>query len=398
MKRIGCSGMTTATSQPGGIFGAPPQPVVRPRLDGRTDQKGRGNASSIAGGVLAWDPERPAPAQPPPRTFHPTTQNAFEGAAGGRATNAHQVRDGHFRGGLPGRGGQPMSPAMMPMSPMAHARGAYGGAYQSPRAQPANDSFLDALDEAEQRDDEEHEHLMRLQQAAADRQMVKQAAAQLAAEQGLSPEQAAALEEQLAARLVSQAEEAEAAYSPPPPPPPQMSQGDALMAAKARRQQQQQQQQQMPPPQQYQPQMYSPPQQQYNPHSYNQPPPPPPQQHYAYYPGGEGMAQPAGGYRRPGSAGGLPVRMGGECRPHGYECGASPLSAGAWGSPTGANEYNRPARRPGSAAFSPGGCGMEGAAGGRAANTKQLMMRDVSGGYAGGRDVNASSISGGIFA
>ena len=76
-----------------------------------------------------------------------------------------------------------------------------------------SDDFLSALEQAEQRDNEdqrvlealEAEQLALQEQAAADEHMIAAAAAQIAAEQGLGPEQQRALEATLRAKLQAQA-------------------------------------------------------------------------------------------------------------------------------------------------------------------------------------------------
>ena len=119
---------------------------------------------------------------------------AFEGAAGGKSTNAGQVRDGHFRGGTKGGASRQRTNAFS-------ADGA------------DDDDFLDRLSQAEQRDAEEAEMLAQLQQAASDLEMVRAAAAQIAAEQGLGPEEQYALQQQMQRNLQQQAALAEAEVS-----------------------------------------------------------------------------------------------------------------------------------------------------------------------------------------
>ena len=79
----------------------------------------------------------------------------------------------------------------------------------SPAQAERGDAFLDRLDEAELRDEEEAVHLQQLQRAAEDDEMIRAAAAQIAAEQGLGPDEQRALEQTLAARLQQQAQQAQ---------------------------------------------------------------------------------------------------------------------------------------------------------------------------------------------
>ena len=119
MKHVGCGGRTTSSSVPGGLFAAPPEPQQRSRLDGMAG--GRGNSSSVVGGVFGAEPPTYASSQQRPAR-HATTSSVsggifgggtmmgpppaaaaspWEGAAGGRSTNASQVF-GHKRAHLNG--------------------------------------------------------------------------------------------------------------------------------------------------------------------------------------------------------------------------------------------------------------------------------------------------------
>ena len=128
-QRLGLSGYGTASSLPGGLFGEAPQAQHRDRLDGRAG--GRGNSSSVEGGIFGGGASKPTNVRAD-RQFNPTdssvpggifggghwasdaaeplgaqgfqrqlaaSRDAFDGAAGGKSTNAGQVRDGHFRMG-----------------------------------------------------------------------------------------------------------------------------------------------------------------------------------------------------------------------------------------------------------------------------------------------------------
>jgi hypothetical protein len=356
MRHVGCAGHTTASSVPGGLFGAAPEPQVRERLDGRAG--GRGNSSSVAGGIFGAD-DAPLAKQ---RHFDPTKSSlpggifggnsawaadaagmlpgsaiqqqqpgAFEGAAGGRSTNAAQLY-GHFRGGT--RGGPARQHAY-------EASPGYGG----------DDDFLAALDEAEQRDDEHAAYVESLQTAAEDLESIRAAAAQLAAEQGLDARQQQALELRLQQRLWEQAREAEELAPPPPArPPPQAA------------------------PAQYSRQ------------------PPPPQKDHPFV-------------RRPGSSPRVSNKPTSYCVGHAYDAYTAPAAPPAGGYQRSSPEpYERHlARAPGAYSRQPGSAGgweQSGgqAAGGRAANTSSLIapiLREPSG--LARHDPNASSIPGGIF-
>lgn len=181
MRQRNGSGKGTASSVPGGVFGAAPDLQNRDRCDGIGG--GRGNSSSVVGGIFGAGPDttqnRNVRAQPQPSTF--------QGAYGGRASNAGQLLTGCARGG--------QNNHSAPMSP------------------PHADEFLDRLEDAERAD---AEHLQELaQQAAADEEMIADAAAQIAAEQGMSEEEEYDLYLQLRSKLQR------SAVAPPPPTPPQ---------------------------------------------------------------------------------------------------------------------------------------------------------------------------------
>ena len=266
MKHIGGGGRTTASSVPGGLFAPPPEPHSRDRMDGRAG--GRGNSSSIVGGIFGGEApnlqqQQPEPLgadrlrrhqqfqqqqlqqqqqqqqqQPPSRhatsssisggifgssEHHTTvvgTASAWDGAAGGRATNAAQVL-GHRRANFNGEafneqgyaGGRTNN---VQQHLFGYHRGGHAPlnyAQQQPNVTVPSDDFLSALEQAEQRDNEdqrvlealEAEQLALQEQAAADEHMIAAAAAQIAAEQGLGPEQQRALEATLRAKLQAQA-------------------------------------------------------------------------------------------------------------------------------------------------------------------------------------------------
>ena len=233
----GPKGMCTASSQPGGLFSAPPEAQQRQRMDGQLDRfKGRGNSSSIVGGPLAFMPvDVPSPARPKGGGAHGVGYGApsdgggyhgggygggyvkaspavWEGAAGGRSSNNSQMVNGHFRSGTIGSNGYMSS--VLNSSPSGRRD-----------AQP---DFLSHLEAAEQRDAYDAPHLAPNMPKPAPksclknsppRQMAPQftydddeppldeeeeavlaAAAQIAAEQGLGPAQQRHLEETLLAR------------------------------------------------------------------------------------------------------------------------------------------------------------------------------------------------------
>ena len=284
--------MATASSIPGGVFGAPPEAQARNRMDGVAG--GRGNSSSIVGGIFGGEgggetraqarrPNAPygGPTSPPAVSlssggvlgeggfkgggygggYAKVKSDAWEGAAGGRSTNAGMVQRGHFRAGTIGGGGyasatgavpglapqqqqpmrqqqqQPMQapwqkeqaqqrPMRQPMQQQQQQaqhqqwqkqwQEPVGRAQQQPmpRQSPAQPEvhFLDRLAEAEYRDDQESERLGRIQRGSPDPQAgyedeydeeteaIVAAAAQIAAEQGLDEEAHAHLEAALIAR------------------------------------------------------------------------------------------------------------------------------------------------------------------------------------------------------
>jgi hypothetical protein len=224
------------------VFGAAPEPQYRDRLDGRAG--GRGNSSSVAGGIFgaeetikqsnvksdaerygsrsnlsslgssAWGDGKDdgfggfgfngyqAPVQK-------QNNSMWEGAAGGKSTNAGQVRDGHFRGSLggthaDGAGGRSSNAGQVRDG---HFRGGTRRQEQRPTG-GFDDDFLSRLGEAEQRDEEDAAYLASLQQqAASDMETVVAAAAQIAAEQGLDIHQEEELCQKLLSRLQQQAQE-----------------------------------------------------------------------------------------------------------------------------------------------------------------------------------------------
>jgi hypothetical protein len=148
-----------------------------------------------------------------------------QGFAGGRTNNASQQLFGHHRGGHqssappnppPSYGhapppGQPAYYAQPPQQQSPSPQWRQQMLASPPSATP--DPFLGALEQAEWRDEQEQLELRALEEeqlalqraAAADEQMVAAAAAQIAAEQGLGPAEQAALENQLRAKLRAQA-------------------------------------------------------------------------------------------------------------------------------------------------------------------------------------------------
>ena len=237
MRRVGPG--ASGSSVPGGVFGAAPEAQNRDRLDGMAG--GRANSSSISGGIFGTDD---APAAGPARgrrhasdssisggIFGGTGSNAndgfvlgggygggytkqsasvWEGAAGGRSTNAAQARDGHFRGGTVGQdryAANTINPAQAQIS----------------GRQSFNPDFLANLEAAEQRDNEEAELLAQLQEEgldapASEEEAVIAAAEQLAEEMGLDDAAAAALEEKLLAnhRASKQTRRVDFQQAPPP--------------------------------------------------------------------------------------------------------------------------------------------------------------------------------------
>jgi hypothetical protein len=216
MQRIGLGGRGTASAVPGGLFAAPPDARPRERLDGKAG--GRGNSSSVAGGIFAPDDSPTKSNGRRSQTlvsdgifdtavsngdfrgggygggYNKVTAAAFEGAAGGKSTNAGQIRDGHFRGGTMGFDRYAASTASRP------------GQFSNRPGASVN--FLDSLAEAEQRDaaakQDEQQLLSQLQdegldQPISEEEAVIAAAEQLAEEMGLDEAAHRQLEERLIA-------------------------------------------------------------------------------------------------------------------------------------------------------------------------------------------------------
>lgn len=223
MQRMGQSGRGTASAVPGGLFAPPPDPQNRARLDGTRINGivGKANSSSVAGGIFGTDtsPSKQHGGgrqhiQPPSMSsggifgdddrafkgggygggYSRINPSAFEGAAGGKSTNAGQIRDGHFRGGTVGN--QQYASTIESRPQLSNRPG-------------ASANFLDMLSEAEARDaaaKEEEERLMaQLQDEGLDQEMTEEeailaAAEQLAEEMGLDEAGQRRLEEQLLAK------------------------------------------------------------------------------------------------------------------------------------------------------------------------------------------------------
>ena len=182
------------SSVPGGVFALAPDAQVRDRLDGQAG--GRGNSSSVAGGIFGAPAMQPlsnaqANGAMPSMTgdggfknggfgggYAKQNSSVWEGAAGGRSTNAAQSRDGHFRGGTMGGG-------------------AYTAAVSGQDSARGSGFSLDQLERAEHRDAIEQVK----QPTEAECEMVAAAAEQIAAEQGLGDEERYKLEATLMARL-----------------------------------------------------------------------------------------------------------------------------------------------------------------------------------------------------
>jgi len=227
MKRIGQSGQGTRSSIPGGVFGMPPEPQSRNRLDGMAG--GRANSSSVAGGIFGSDEDcRPtvklSADQHPSKSsiaggifgltgdgdfkgggygngYAKSSASAWEGAAGGKSSNAGQVRDGHFRAGTVGSDAYAQRVGGGGMMNMPT-----GGGFRQVSARPShNPHFLDQLAAAEQRDAEEAHLLAQLEDEGLDhppseREMIAAAAEQIAEERGLDAMAQQRLEEELWAR------------------------------------------------------------------------------------------------------------------------------------------------------------------------------------------------------
>ena len=219
MQKIGGGGRGTASSVSGGLFGAPPEAVVRERLDGKAH--GRGNSSSVAGGIfsddggpqndrmkqqsgfnptfmsqeggpLSWDHGGAAPAYQPKYSQN-GNGSVWDGAAGGKSTNAAQVRDGHFRGAL----NQENHTTLGRSQPQSNQ--------SSARSSARSSGFdLDVLSSAEQRDEDDRAEML-VKEAAEDLDTIERAAAQIADEQGLSELEEYNLIQKLRANLQTKA-------------------------------------------------------------------------------------------------------------------------------------------------------------------------------------------------
>ena len=220
------------SSLPGGLFGTAPEPQYRARLDGVRDEtgvRGRGNASSIKGGLFGSD----EPANALQNRGRQVAPSAYDGAAGGKSNGNSQFLDGHFRGGTAkdgirapppfawedAAGGKSNNASQVQNG---HFRGGTRGSMGSHRgsAQAEPDDFLERLSQAEQADDEHERYLAELLRASENEDMARQAAAQIAEENGLGPQEQQQLERQIFANLrrrmaEAAAEAAEAAtYEP----------------------------------------------------------------------------------------------------------------------------------------------------------------------------------------
>jgi hypothetical protein len=221
MQKIGGGGRGTASAIPGGIFGIAADAQVRDRLDGASQFKGRANSSSIAGGIfgddggpqdrnqgrynptqstsqqggpLSWDHGNSGPGYQPK---YSAGGYDYEGAAGGKSTNAGQVRDGHFRGALNQEShttlGRPAVQQRPPSNPPS-----------APSSARSSGFDLDMLSSAEQRDEDDRAEML-VMEAAMDQAMIEEAAAQIADEQGLDEMQEYNLIQQLRANLQQKA-------------------------------------------------------------------------------------------------------------------------------------------------------------------------------------------------
>jgi len=256
MKRMGQSGQATRSSLPGGVFGLPSEPQQRARLDGVAG--GRANSSSVAGGIFGSD-EDCRPTVKLSADHHPSrssieggifglagdgdfkgggygngyaksSASAWEGAAGGKSSNAGQVRDGHFRAGTVGNNGYAQriggGSGMLPT----------GGRGGQVSARPShNPNFLDQLAAAEQRDAEEAHLLAQLEEEGLDhppseREMIAAAAEQIAEERGLDAMAQQRLEEELWARH----QRSQGFFSAPTEPQPPTKVSNSLRAAGGR--------------------------------------------------------------------------------------------------------------------------------------------------------------------
>lgn len=242
MQRMGRSGMATASSVPGGLFGAPSDIQNRSRLDGHAG--GRANSSSVTGGIFGTDSAVKAPVHTKSVApavwdgaaggranagnygvgggYNKSSQSVWQGAAGGKATNDRPSND-HFRGGTVGRdrysSGMPAAQwdggGALPRgigTPVAapQASGWEGGGILPRGAMPSaraahNPNFLDELEAAERRDDEEAAMVQALRdqnldQPASEEEAIMAAAEQLAEEMGLDEYAQQELEEKLLAQ------------------------------------------------------------------------------------------------------------------------------------------------------------------------------------------------------
>lgn len=252
------AGRNTANSVPGGIFARNPEQDGHAILEAKRSIEGtvngRFNTSSVAGGIFAGQPppvlhaspdkgvhlQNSIPggifAQPPPtapshlaaeRDKGPilggggaTRPVGMDGAAGGRASNASQLRDGHTRGNLHGR--TVLSDSTLAGLP-SREEGAFarlleerGGGLapqiapppqppQPPQSQP-HDSFLERVAEAERRDGDDLEVLAQLHELEEQAELIEAAAAQIAHEERLGPQAQEALRLQMLARVRDKAQ------------------------------------------------------------------------------------------------------------------------------------------------------------------------------------------------
>ena len=207
-KTIGCAGFATQSSVPGGLFGAPAEHHVRDRLDGVAG--GRGNSSSVKGGIFGQENVTQQQQQQQmvkqSKTFdssgitggggshrgggygggyHSATgANPWEGAAGGKSTNAGSLLTGHFRGGTIGGN--------------AYVDATSGHAKQESSRSQSSGFSLDALEQAEQRDQVGLERVDQIESGVYEQ--IIAAAEVIALEQGFDEEQKHQLVETLLER------------------------------------------------------------------------------------------------------------------------------------------------------------------------------------------------------
>lgn len=229
-------GRNMSSSVPGGIF-ASATPRSRHRADARDVGPILGGGGS---GVPHW---------------------AGPDAAGGRSSNAGSEWT-HTRGALRGavRDGSGPAPTASARSPPAAKPGAFAhflkhgpGAGASPsqgellmaaKAQrqaarrpagphtpPPPDAFLELLDEATSRDEEDAGYVAQLIELEEQQSLIAAAAAQLASEQQLSPSEEQQLCQQMLARVHVQLAELQAKLSSPRAPLPTSARGAAAGAA-----------------------------------------------------------------------------------------------------------------------------------------------------------------------